>query len=163
MDVVGRSNGEASIPQSKSSSKYRWSFVAIGVVGCIAFVSLIGEIRFTSNLLKVPVAEIIQREISACSCDHEEQSRMPLKYTYLPADVENFVLNHTAELGYTRLDDPRGCNIWKDPTSTPYYEVLQAFLQNLTTFAHAQATFAGIDQDIRELLKEVRQSRSADN
>ncbi|GAX13434.1 hypothetical protein FisN_34Lh036 [Fistulifera solaris] len=89
---------------------------------------------------------------------------------YVPAIVEKYVLNHVAELFYNtpttesgtwwwnRPSNPSGCAIWKDPTSTPYYEELQQFLHELRDYSQRIADFPPVP-DLRLQMQTVPQEQ----
>lgn len=138
----------------------RRKYLVAAVVGTIMVFlvggPLMGEISLTSDLYNTLQHQELPYEMVDCACDRQETSlwNKHSNYSYRASNVENYVLSHTAALGYESRRNPPGCNIWKDPNSTPYHADLQTFFHNLATFSRAQADFPGVDQDIRHLLAE---------
>lgn len=81
--------------------------------------------------------------------------------TYKPSPVEEYILTHTASLGYDRDDDPSACDVWKNATLTPINHDLELLYSELEGYSKLIADFAGVDGDIRLLLEERSESQDA--
>lgn len=73
---------------------------------------------------------------------------------YRPAPVEEYILNHLDEL---QLDETlpnlvETCHIFKDPSSTPFYDHLQIYLSELTEYQQLMRSFQINATDLRKHL-----------
>lgn len=81
---------------------------------------------------------------------------------YVPAFVENYIMDHLDELGWHSERNPEGCRIWNEP-SHPLYDYLHPFLQELEHYQRMIRDFPGIDSDVRHLKKLEPTSRGVCN
>jgi hypothetical protein len=68
---------------------------------------------------------------------------------YIPASTEDYVMKHTQELGYADVNNPPGCNIWKNAELTPIHGDLQAFLKELEDYSAKMTAFPDVQKDLR--------------
>jgi hypothetical protein len=63
-------------------------------------------------------------------------SMMDSYETYVPAYIEQHIYNHSVDLGYASLRNPKGCKIWKDESS-PIQKDLLMFNEELKNYTQA--------------------------
>ena len=83
----------------------------------------------------------------------EQHAKNYLTAGYIPSSIEEYITNHTVELGYDKIPS-RGCTIWKDPSATPphIYRGLQSYAQNLNNYTAIIDDFEPIP-DLLEFIK----------
>lgn len=74
---------------------------------------------------------------------------------YIPADTEQYVLDHADELGYASKDNPDGCLIYSDPTVTneDIHRELTSYLYDLETYIAAVENFQPVPNVFDEIIK----------
>ena len=95
-------------------------------------------------------------KVSQRSAENQASPSLMTHYAqYQPAPVEHHVLTHLEELHYTSLANPPGCNIWRDPTATPYYNQTNAFRKEMEHYSKLLEEFAGMKEDLRNSMKRM--------
>jgi len=129
--------------------------------GCISFIIilyLMCDFHARTRVLK----NVLKRNESTASTPLMTQK----KQEYIPANVEQYLLDHAGELGYTSTEDPSGCGIWKtekeddsdfkiDPSIR---KALSSYRDNLQDHTQAIQSF----EPIPDLLKSIRTTGNHD-
>lgn len=107
------------------------------------------------------IGECLQREVvSFDGTEHLPQTSarkvapadpMTSSAGYVPSPVEKYLLDNAAALGYDTKgkDNAKGCTIWKEEGSTPFYDKLQQYQQELTEYKKRVTEFQPKYPDLR--------------
>jgi hypothetical protein len=90
---------------------------------------------------KTPVSCAIQAREKK-TVDHDKHSTlmnsmMDSYEAYVPAYVEQYIYNHSVDLGYASEKNPNGCTIWKGNSSIPITKDLLMFNKALRNYTQA--------------------------
>ena len=138
-----------------------FSWKGVALVSVCAF--CVTEIAQVNHDISCQVMKVIKSVDSSSSIFLSSTSSSSVRTStsistyekYIPAPVEEYVIQHATELGYgEESSDPTGCNIWKNPQLTPFHNELKEFLGELKNYSSLLENFPDVNQDLRELLKQ---------
>lgn len=92
---------------------------------------------------------------------HEPPEYVSPYKKYIAAVSEDYIMEHTKQLGYNSTN-PRGsgCAIWKNKEINPYFDQMQAYLNEMQNYSALLKSFPVVEKDIRTLLKENPENAS---
>jgi hypothetical protein len=111
-------------------------------------------IQFRSLRPSVGTHSIFQSVFQQISPDSHRSTKP--SDTYVPALVEDFVLEHSMALGFESVANPSGCAIWTNQSVSTHYKELQLYLKELQTYSDWVKNFPPIQDDIREHLRQAQ-------
>jgi hypothetical protein len=128
--------------------------LSVAVLGIGSSIHLLLSDNFDSSLILKgcdDVASVIpSRELIHRVADDSSQETK-VHPNYYPASTEQYVFDHTAQLGLEDTTFPPTCTIWTNSSATPIYQDLQTLLHEFDEHARLIAEFKPVS-DIRLLL-----------
>ena len=135
-----------------SSSVWRWKVATVLVTLLLLAVLVRDDIMSLPTFSTIPSNSVVaiqtkqQQPTSSVAIDYKE---------YIPANTEQYVLDHADDLGYASEEDPDGCLIYTDPTITneDIHQELTSYLSDLENYIAAVKEFEPVHDVMSEIIQ----------